>query len=77
MDYKIIKANRTEYLLPVYLQLRPVVVEPNLSYGRGPHFTSWICEEAAPQAATEERLVILCDACFSAQKAGARIEGIA
>src|SRR6266849_245901 len=65
---KIIKANRTEWIVPHSTQPRPVLVFPNSGPG---HFTSWICEEAAPQRATEEGQIIVCESCHAALAAGA------
>ena len=70
LDYKITRARSTAWLA-FTAQLRSVLVFPNPSS----NFRSSICDEAAPEAATEEGHVILCDACFAAHEAGAEIVG--
>ena len=76
MTRKITKAEKTNWI--VLRSQQSVLVFPNLSSGLGrPHSTGWICEEAAPEAATEEGHAILCDACFAAHEAGAEVvEGV-
>ena len=68
-DCKIIEAKETAWLEPFTAQLRSVLVFPNPRS----NFRSLICDEAAPEAATEEGQVILCTPCFAAYKAGAEI----
>jgi hypothetical protein len=68
-DYKIIEANRLE-LIPTLSQLtKPVIIHPNPDL----RFTSWLCEHAAPQRATEEVQLIACEFCRIALAAGERI----
>jgi hypothetical protein len=65
----IVKANRDEWIAPVPTNpTRSVILEPNPNTGP---FEGWICEHAAPQAATEDSQIIVCDVCLAALDAGA------
>jgi hypothetical protein len=70
-DYKITEARRTAWLEPFTAELRSVLVFPNPSSS----LTSFICDEAEPESATEEKQVILWSGCFAAHAAGAEIIG--
>ena len=70
LDRKVVKANRAEWIPPLSLVAAPsVIISPNLNSP----FPSWICEHAAPQAATEEGQVIACETCYEALAIGADI----
>ena len=71
MSENIVETNRIEWLLPHSTQPRPILVSPNHSSGSVPFLQSWICDHAAPQAATMEGQIILCGGFCAARKAGA------
>jgi hypothetical protein len=72
---KIIKAKRDEWIAPVSTKTPPpsVLLFPNENFGPGESLDGWICDHAAPQAATAEGQIIVCERCRDAMNAGAEI----
>ncbi len=75
MSRKITEANRADLIVPFHAEVRPVIVYPNPTgvCRSGPFVTSWLCEHAGPQQATEQDEIIACAICVYDLNAGAYV----